>query len=751
MATLERGGGIGEYRIVEELRSGTAGAIFRAEQTALRRQVILHVAAPSASSGAGRRFLDVARLIARIDHPHLLNVYDVDVDGDVAFAAVREPPARSLGDVVAADGPLEPGRAVRLAEQLASVLETLDTAGISFDRIRPEDVFLEGAGDAEHAYLAPLGVLVDADAAAPVLESSPTRSGAALADLLSTVAGTPDAEPGSGTPSQVALAARRGLAPARGRRRRVIAAAAVAAAVAVAAGVVLATRSGDRPAANRPVAERVAVIPLGGSPRSLAVSEDAVWVATANGTALRVDPRTNEVVGQPIRFGKPDPSSNLTIRAGAGYVFVLDSSAGLLTRIDPRKGAVTGRLHLGGPVEGATVADGVVWVIRASPEGVEPPSYRLVRVDPATLHVVGKPYAVGGGAIDVHVRSGVALVVNEEDGTVTRVDPRRDSVRTALVGAVLNGSALHGGTLWVPDFWGDSVVPLDTSLAHPPATVVRGMHHPFSVAATAGALWVAALTGPSTSAPTVLARIDPASRRLIGRPVPLGNEIGWLTAGLGSIWVQDQAASTLVRYDPTRLPNVPPAPARRPTSPRTLAPGPLAAGAWRSTNPRVPFRLSIPGTGWLEVGPTTGPTAYEVELARFDAPDTSVSVIAPTQLFLPDGRVEPVPDVSRIVRALRANRHLVVRMLPSSDVGGVRATRLLVDVKPYRGYPTFCPAACVPVFGFPNNTSAVGAPSVSRLSLVPFHGKVIVVFEQTGRAGGSLTRTASLVRSLRLG
>lgn len=751
MATLERGGGIGEYRIGEQLRSGTAGSLFRAEQPALRRPVILQVAAPAASSAAGRRFLDVARLLARIDHPHLLDVYDVDVDRDVAFAVMREPPARSLGDVAAAGGPLHPARAARLAEQLASVLETLDTAGLSFERIRPDDVFLEGTGDAEHAYLAPLGGLVDADAAAPVLESSPTRSGAALADLLSTVGGGSPAEPGTATPSEVALAARRGLAPAPRRRRWGLAAAALTGAAAVAAGVLLATRSGTRPAAERPVGQRVAVIPLGGSPRSLAVGNDAVWVATANGTALRVDPRTNEVVGQPIRFGKPDRSSNLTIRAGAGYVFVLDSSAGLLTRIDPRKSAVTGRLHLGGLLEGATVADRLVWVIRASPEGVEPPSYRLVRVDPVTLHVVGKPFAVGAGAIDVQVRSGVAWVVNEGDGTVTRIDTRRHSIRTALVGAVLNGSALHGGTLWVPDFWGDSVVPLDTSLAHPPAMVVRGMHHPFSVAATAGVVWVAALTGPSTSAPTILARIDPTSRRLVGRPVLLGKEIGWVTTGLGSIWVQDQAASTLVRYNPTPLPARTPAPLRQSESPRTLAPGPLTAGEWRSTNPRVPFRISVPGTGWLEVGPTTGPTAYEVDLGRFDAPDTSVSVIAPTQLFLPDGRVEPIPDVSRIVRALRANPHLVVRLLPSVDVGGVRSTRLEVEVKPYKGYPTFCPAACVPVFGFPNNTSAVGAPTVSRLSLLTFRGKVIVVFEETDRVGGSLATTARLVRLLRLG
>lgn len=742
MATLERGGGIGEYRIGDQLRSGTAGSIYRAEQPSLRRPVVLQVAEPA----GGQRFLDVARVLARVDHPHLLDVYDVDVDRGVPFAVMREPPIRSLGAVLATEGPLDPERAALLAEQLASALEALDTAGVSFERIRPDDVFLEGSGDGEHAYLAPLGGLVDAHGPGPILESSPPRSGTALADLLSTVAASPCADR-SATPSDVALALRRALVPTRRRRGTALAAAGVVVSAAVVAAVVLATRSGGGSGAPQPVAAKVAVIPLGGSPRSLAIGGDAVWVATANGTALRVDPRTDEVVGQPVRFGKPDRSSNLTIRAGAGYVFVLDGSAGLLTRIDPRRNAVTGRLRLGGVLDGATVAGGLVWVLRSTPEGVQPPSYQLVRVQPATLKAVGTPYAVGSGSLDVQVRHGVAWVTNEGDGTVTRVDPRSQSVKTVLIGAAPDGSVLRGATLWVPDFWGDSVVPLDTSLARPPTTVVRGMHHPFSVASTPGAIWVAALTGPSTDAPTVLQRIDPGSRRLVGRAVPLGDQVGWLTAGLGSVWVQDQGANTLVRYDPTRLPRQARPPARPPTQPRPLRPGPLAPGGWRSTNAKVPFRLTIPRQGWLEIGPTL----YGFDLGRFDTPDTAVDVYTPTQLFLPDGRVEAIRSVGRVVRVLRANRHLVVRMLPSAEVAGVRATRLLVEVKPYRGYPTFCPHACVAVFGFPNNTSAVGAPTVARFSLLELHGKLIVVYEETDRVGGSLATTAQVVRSLRLG
>ena len=94
MATIEERGAVGEYRIGEQTRSGTAGSIFRAEQAALARPVVVQVATPPAN---GTRFLDVARLLARVNHPHLLDVYDVDVDADagVPFAVMRGPPGRS--------------------------------------------------------------------------------------------------------------------------------------------------------------------------------------------------------------------------------------------------------------------------------------------------------------------------------------------------------------------------------------------------------------------------------------------------------------------------------------------------------------------------------------------------------------------------------------------------------------------------------------------------------------------------------
>jgi hypothetical protein len=161
----------------------------------------------------------------------------------------------------------------------------------------------------------------------------------------------------------------------------------------------------------------------------------------------------------------------------------------------------------------------------------------------------------------------------------------------------------------------------------------------------------------------------------------------------------------------------------------------------------VPFRVTIPGPGW---GDFAGPAGV-VEIGRSDAPKTSVTVAAPTQLFLANGRVERIPAIPAIVRTLRADPHLVVERLPDAAVGGIRATRLLVTVKPFKGYPSFCLDPCVLTFGSPNVTLTVEQATVTRLSLLRLRKRLILVAEQAERRGSSLARLDPLMRSLRIG
>ena len=91
----------------------------------------------------------------------------------------------------------------------------------------------------------------------------------------------------------------------------------------------------------------------------ITVAEGTVWVANTDaGTVTRIDARTGEIVGQPIPVG----GQPVSVAAGDGATWVADR-AGAVTRIDAESNGSAGEPI---PVEGSPVSlavgDGAVWV-----------------------------------------------------------------------------------------------------------------------------------------------------------------------------------------------------------------------------------------------------------------------------------------------------------------------------------------------------------------------------------------------------
>jgi serine/threonine protein kinase len=81
---LRRGNRVGEYEIVELVGAGGMGDVYRARDTRLGRDVAIKILPPVFMSDADRlaRFEREARLLASLNHPHILTVHDVgDMDG----------------------------------------------------------------------------------------------------------------------------------------------------------------------------------------------------------------------------------------------------------------------------------------------------------------------------------------------------------------------------------------------------------------------------------------------------------------------------------------------------------------------------------------------------------------------------------------------------------------------------------------------------------------------------------------------
>lgn len=148
------------YQILERIGAGGMGAVYRARQLNVDRDVALKVLL-----GGGlvdpklvQRFEAEARIISRLRHPGLLKLIDVGwVDEGAPFFVTELLHGESLQSALAA-GALSEARALHIIHALAEALVEPHAQGIVHRDIKPANVFLEQIGDREIVKLLDFGV-----------------------------------------------------------------------------------------------------------------------------------------------------------------------------------------------------------------------------------------------------------------------------------------------------------------------------------------------------------------------------------------------------------------------------------------------------------------------------------------------------------------------------------------------------------------------------------------------------------------
>ena len=132
----------GRYRLVNLLGRGGTAEVWRAEDGALGRSVALKlVTVPTDDSAA--RAGEEARLLAKLSHPSLVPVYDAGLDErDRPWVVMELVEARTLSQVVRADGPLSPQRTAQVGLALLGALESAHAQGIVHRDVKPGNVLL---------------------------------------------------------------------------------------------------------------------------------------------------------------------------------------------------------------------------------------------------------------------------------------------------------------------------------------------------------------------------------------------------------------------------------------------------------------------------------------------------------------------------------------------------------------------------------------------------------------------------------
>ena len=136
--TLSLGTRLGPYEILSALGAGGMGAVYRAGDARLGRDVAIKVlpAAFSADPDRVHRFEREARAIAALNHPHICQVYDVGPDY-LVLEYIEGHPIR---------GPLPAFEALRLATQIAGALESAHGKGVLHRDLKPANVMVANGG-----------------------------------------------------------------------------------------------------------------------------------------------------------------------------------------------------------------------------------------------------------------------------------------------------------------------------------------------------------------------------------------------------------------------------------------------------------------------------------------------------------------------------------------------------------------------------------------------------------------------------
>jgi DNA-binding beta-propeller fold protein YncE/ABC-type branched-subunit amino acid transport system substrate-binding protein len=573
-AELAAGTAFGNYRIELPIGRGGMGVVYRAHDGALDRDLALKLLAPelAADESFRARFLRESRLAASLDHPSIVPIFDAgEVDGQL-YIAMRLVDGTDLKRLLAAEGPLDPERAVRMLEQVADALDTAHERGLVHRDVKPSNVLIDARG---HVYLADFGLsrrlaeqsplpgaglsLGTADYVAPEQIRGEHLDG--RADLYSLgcllfecLAGAPPFARSSDT--AVVFAHLQDDPPALPGLERVVAKALakhpderyqsgheLIAAARQALGLAQPRRS------RWPLAAAaVGVALIGAVLLGFFMTRGGGTVPAEPGASslLRIDPETNTVISS-LPVGRQASG----VAAAGRYVWVTSLAGGTVWRIDAESQAML-KIPVRGSPTGVAAGHGTVLVANG-------PEHGLASVD-ASTGAVGYTKPLGGDPIgSVPVASGPAGVwfADASEGVAAQLAEatrgggalhdqiRVPADRTNFLSAYesFDGLAVGEHAIWAA---GDTFDRTLWRLDPVSRRVVASIELPFvpgSVAVGAGAVWVASLLDDA------VLRIDPGTNHIVKRiSVPRG--VVGLAAGAGAVWVASSIDRTVSRIDP---------------------------------------------------------------------------------------------------------------------------------------------------------------------------------------------------------
>jgi serine/threonine protein kinase len=144
---------LGEYLLHEQIGEGGYGAVYRGEQPALEREVVIKVLLEERCDGESReRFLREARLAAQV---YASGAAD---DGSLLWIAMERVQGVSLWDWLEKHGPMPLERFVPFFDRICEVVHAAHERGIVHRDLKPSNIMVIECGDRLVPKLLDLGI-----------------------------------------------------------------------------------------------------------------------------------------------------------------------------------------------------------------------------------------------------------------------------------------------------------------------------------------------------------------------------------------------------------------------------------------------------------------------------------------------------------------------------------------------------------------------------------------------------------------
>ena len=141
-----------KYRLDQLLGRGGMGAVYRARDMRLDRLVAVKVVRAEllGDADARRRFRREAQIVARLQHPSIVAIFDYGtLPGGGAFLVMELVKGEDLRHVLLREGRVDPARAARILTSVCGAIEAAHREGVLHRDLKPENILLTTGADAK--------------------------------------------------------------------------------------------------------------------------------------------------------------------------------------------------------------------------------------------------------------------------------------------------------------------------------------------------------------------------------------------------------------------------------------------------------------------------------------------------------------------------------------------------------------------------------------------------------------------------